>query len=157
MIQDSGNYMKNTQKIILGIIGVIIVAIIGIWGLTQKYPPIEGDVIPVIINSNTNAVIFIQTSAQLDRGDGSAVKLYTLRAEKDITALEQLQRITNVNNISLEIKTECYGSYADSLNGLNGGTDGNYWMYSVNAKTAEVGADQYKLAEGDVVEWRFTK
>ena len=151
--------MKNTQKIILGIIGVIIVAIIGIWGFSQNPVSItnNANTSNVNVNANANKTAQIQTTLQLDRGDGSAVKLFTTKLDKDSTALTQLQKAAADNNIAIEIKTESFGSYVDSLDGLKGGTDGKYWMYSVNGKTAEVGADQYKLAEGDVAEWKFTK
>ena len=151
--------MKNTQKIILGIIGVIIVAIIGIWGFSQNPVSItnNANTSNVNVNANANKTAQIQTTLQLDRGDGSAVKLFTTKLDKDSTALAQLQKAAADNNIAIEIKTESFGSYVDSLDGLKGGTDGKYWMYSVNGKTAEVGADQYKLAEGDVAEWKFTK
>lgn len=152
--------MKNTQKIILGIIGVIIIAIIGVWGFlpagrqgSQNKAPIANNNKNISINQKTT----IQTSLQIDRQDGSTVKVFSVKMEKDSIALAQLQKAAADNNIAIEIKTESFGSYVDSLDGLKGGTDGKYWMYSVNGKTAEVGADQYKLAEGDVVEWKFTK
>ncbi|TAN57156.1 DUF4430 domain-containing protein [Patescibacteria group bacterium] len=151
--------MKNAQKIILGIIGIIIVAVIGIWGLTQNPASVTNNtnVSSANINANANSAAQIQTSLQIDRQDSSTVKVFSVKMEKDSTALAQLQKVAADNNIPLEIKTESFGSYVDSLDGLKGGTDGKYWMYSVNGKTAEVGADQYKLAEGDVAEWKFTK
>ena len=163
MIQDSGNYMKNTQKIILGIIGAAIIAIIGIWGFSQNKSSVVNNNQNISINQNANSgavnnqEITIQTSLQIDRQDGSTVKVFGVKMEKDSTALGQLQKAAGDNNIPLEIKTESFGSYVDSLDGLKGGTDGKYWMYSVNGKEASVGADQYKLAEGDVAEWKFTK
>ena len=155
--------MKNTQKIILGIIGVIIVAIIGVWGFGQNKSSVVNNNQNISINQNTNSGAInnqetaIQTSLQIDRQDGSTVKVFSVKMEKDSTALAQLQKAAADNNIAIEIKTSDFGSYVDSLDGLKGGTDGKYWMYSVNGKTAEVGADQYKLAEGDVAEWKFTK
>jgi len=160
--------MKNTQKIILGIIGAAIIAIIGIWGFSEISPIGPGGMPKdeynrAELNQNANfgaannQEITIQTSLQIDRQDGSTVKVFSVKMEKDSTALGQLQKAAGDNNIPLEIKTESFGSYVDSLDGLKGGTDGKYWMYSVNGKEASVGADQYKLAEGDVAEWRFTK
>jgi len=162
--------MKNTQKIILGIIGVIIIAVIGILAFLpvgrnggQNKSSIVNNNQNISINQNTNSGAVnnqeatIQTSLQIDRQDGSTVKVFSVKMEKDSTALGQLQKAAGDNNIPLEIKTESFGSYVDSLDGLKGGTDGKYWMYSVNGKEASVGADQYKLTEGDVAEWRFTK
>lgn len=155
--------MKNTKKVILGIIGIIIITVIGVWGFNQNKASIANNNQNISINQNTNSDAVnnqeatIQTSLQIDRQDGSTVKVFSVKMEKDSTALAQLQKAAADNNIAIEVKTESFGSYVDSLDGLKGGTDGKYWMYSVNGKTAEVGADQYKLAEGDVAEWRFTK
>lgn len=154
--------MKNTQKIILGIIGVIIVAIIGVWGFGQNRAPITNNNQNISINKNANAGAVnqdakIQTSLQIDRQDGSTVKVFSVKMEKDSTALAQLQKAAVDNAIVIDIKTSDFGSYVDMLDGLKGGTDEKYWLYSVNGKEAAVGADQYKLAEGDVAEWKFTK
>lgn len=160
--------MKNTKKIILGVIGVIIIAIIGVWGFSEISPIGPGGMLKdeynraeLNQNGNSGAVsnqeTAIQTSLQIDRQDGSTVKVFSVKMEKDSTALAQLQKAAVDNNIIIEVKTESFGSYVDSLDGLKGGTDGKYWLYSVNGKEAAVGADQYKLAEGDVAEWRFTK
>lgn len=154
--------MKNTQKIILGIIGVIIVAIIGVWGFGQNRAPITNNNQNISINKNANAGAVnqdakIQTSLQIDRQDGSTVKVFSVKMEKDSTALAQLQKAAVDNAVVIDIKTSDFGSYVDMLDGLKGGTDEKYWLYSVNGKEAAVGADQYKLAEGDVAEWKFTK
>lgn len=163
--------MKNTQKITLGIIGVIIIAIIGVWGFNQTsssqkifgpggMPTDEYNRAKTNQNTNANSAnqeTTIQTSLQIDRQDGSTVKVFGVKMEKDSTALSQLQKAAVDNNITIEVKTSDFGSYVDSLDGLKGGTDGKYWLYSVNGKEAAVGADQYKLAEGDVAEWKFTK
>src|SRR3972149_8213501 len=153
--------MKNTQKIILGIIGAAIIAIIGIWGFSEISPIGPGGMPKdeynrAELNQNANfgaannQEITIQTSLQIDRQDGSTVKVFSVKMEKDSTALPQLQKAAADNNIAIEIKTSDFGSHVDLLDGVKGGTGGQYWMYSVNGKTAEVGADQYKLAEGDV-------
>lgn len=154
--------MKNQSKIILGIIGIVIVAIIGVWGFGQNRAPITNNNQNISINKNANAGAVnqdakIQTSLQIDRQDGSTVKVFSVKMEKDSTALAQLQKAAVDNAIVIDIKTSDFGSYVDMLDGLEGGTDGKYWLYSVNGKEAAVGADQYKLAEGDVAEWKFTK
>ena len=149
--------MKKQSKIIFGIIGAMAVIAIGFWGLNQNQASINKNSASGNINANTSTATTIQTNLQLDRGDGSVVKSFTAKLDKDSTALQQLQKITQENSIPVEIKTESFGSYVDSLDGLKGVTDSKYWLFSVNSKTAEVGADQLKLSEGDMVEWKFTK
>lgn len=140
--------MKNTQKIILGIIGLIALIGVGIWGFTQK---------PGVVVTNTNTVVAtVSTTLQLDRGDGKPVKLYTMKVEKDATALAQLQKASTDNGFVIEIKQESFGSYVNTIDGLSGDAT-HYWNLSVNGKTSEVGAGEVKLKEGDVIEWKYTK
>ena len=153
--------MKNQLKIIIGITGVIIVAVIGVWGFLPAGRQGSQNNAPVVNSSNqninTNQETAIQTSLQIDRQDGSTVKVFSVKMEKDSTALVQLQKTAAGNDIVIDVKTSDFGSYVDMLDGLKGGTDNKYWMYSVNGKEASVGADQYKLSEGDVAEWKYTK
>lgn len=153
--------MKNTQKVILGIIGVIIIAVIGVWGFDQNKAPIANNNQNTSINKNTNTGAVnqettIQTSLQIDRQDGSTVKVFSVKMGKDSTALAQLQKAAADNNIAIEIKTSDFGSYVNAIDGLSG-VAAHYWNLSVNGKASEVGASDLKLKEGDIIEWKYTK
>ncbi len=52
-------------------------------------------------------------------------------------------------------KDSSYGPYVDSINGVQGGTDGKYWAFYVNGTMAQVGADAYTTKTGDKIEWKF--
>ena len=47
-----------------------------------------------------------------------------------------------------------FGTYVKGIDGLIAGATSG-WLYDVNDKSAEVGADSYKLKSGDVVVFRF--
>ncbi len=47
-----------------------------------------------------------------------------------------------------------FGTYVKGIDGLMAGATSG-WLYDVNDKSAEVGADSYKLKSGDVVVFRF--
>jgi len=50
-----------------------------------------------------------------------------------------------------------YGKFVTSINGVdnNAGDNGRYWQYWVNGELAPVAADNYLLADGDQVLWRY--
>lgn len=48
-----------------------------------------------------------------------------------------------------------YGTFVTSINGVDA-TDTTAWVYTVNGEQATVGADEYVLNDGDVVEWTLT-
>jgi hypothetical protein len=66
-----------------------------------------------------------------------------------LTELKQVARITTENS--------SYGEFVTAINGVSGGTNGNYWDYYVNGKLASVGAGAYILAGGEKVEWKLEK
>ena len=50
-----------------------------------------------------------------------------------------------------------YGKFITSINGVDNdaGENGRYWQYWVNGELAPVAADNYVLAEGDQVLWKY--
>ncbi|MFY0217534.1 DUF4430 domain-containing protein [Bacillus cereus] len=67
------------------------------------------------------------------------------------TALSLLQKVMGDK---VESETMSFGTYVKGIDGLMAG-DTSAWLYDVNDKSAEVGADSYKLKSGDVVVFRF--
>ncbi|PED57691.1 cell wall anchor protein [Bacillus toyonensis] len=67
------------------------------------------------------------------------------------TALSLLQKIMGDK---VEAETMSFGTYVKGIDGLMAGATSG-WLYDVNDKSAEVGADSYKLKSGDVVVFRF--
>ena len=43
----------------------------------------------------------------------------------------------------------------DSIKGDINGADGKYWQYYVNKDIPMIGADKYRISNGDYIEWRF--
>ena len=67
------------------------------------------------------------------------------------TALSLLQKVMGDK---VEAETMSFGTYVKGIDGLMAGATSG-WLYDVNDKSAEVGADSYKLESGDVVVFRF--
>ncbi|MFB5543623.1 DUF4430 domain-containing protein [Bacillus cereus] len=67
------------------------------------------------------------------------------------TALSLLQKVMGDK---VEAETMSFGTYVKGIDGLMAGATSG-WLYDVNDKSAEVGADSYKLNAGDVVVFRF--
>ncbi|WP_226640467.1 DUF4430 domain-containing protein [Bacillus tropicus] len=67
------------------------------------------------------------------------------------TALSLLQKVMGDK---VEAETMSFGTYVKGIDGLMAGATSG-WLYDVNDKSAEVGADSYKLKSGDVVVFRF--
>ena len=68
--------------------------------------------------------------------------------EKD-TAMTVLER----TGVTIDDKD----GYVQGVDGLYAGDCGDYsgWMYKVNGKVPDVGADQYEVKKGDEIEWYY--
>ncbi|WP_242273859.1 DUF4430 domain-containing protein [Bacillus cereus group sp. BfR-BA-01310] len=67
------------------------------------------------------------------------------------TALSLLQKVMGDKVTS---ESMSFGTYVKGIDGLMAGATSG-WMYDVNDKSVEVGADSYKLESGDVVAFRY--
>jgi hypothetical protein len=47
------------------------------------------------------------------------------------------------------------GEYVTSVNGVKSGTDGKYWIYSVNGLAGSVGAGEQTTVSTDTIEWKL--
>ena len=76
------------------------------------------------------------------------------------SVFDVLQRVCKENNIHMEASwTPMYNSaYIEGIHNLYEFDCGNLsgWMYKVNGWYPNYGCSRYQLAEGDVVEWRYT-
>ncbi len=73
-----------------------------------------------------------------------------IEVSKGDTALDALSKSKKVVS-----KTYSYGTLVEEIEGIKNGTDKKYWLYYVNGKEGKVGAADYKVAPGDVIEWKF--
>jgi len=72
------------------------------------------------------------------------------------SVLEFLEDVTEDEKIDLETTEYDFGVLVDSIGGVEN-TQENSWIYFVNEKPAEVGAGEYVLEDGDLVEWKYMK
>ncbi|PEC20071.1 DUF4430 domain-containing protein [Bacillus cereus] len=89
-----------------------------------------------IIGESQKGIMLCPKEAQIEDGE---------------TALSLLQKVMGDKVTS---ETMSFGTYVKGIDGLMAG-DTSGWMYDVNDKSAQVGADSYKLESGDVVVFRF--
>lgn len=152
---NSGKNNTNS-KIITGLV-VVIVAIVGIWGLSKSFSKKT----ETNLKSSVAEVTQPQTIEQpirvvIDYGDTQKTET-ELPVKSDMTAFLALEQAAKTAGVEVATTKYDFGVMVNSVGAYNGGDDGKYWMYYVNSKVPEVGADQYKVGAGDVVEWKFEK
>ncbi|MBI2024204.1 DUF4430 domain-containing protein [Candidatus Giovannonibacteria bacterium] len=74
---------------------------------------------------------------------------------KSSTVYRAMEIAASSSIISFKSKTYAgLGNFIDEINGVKG-SNNKFWIYYVNGKSATVGASQYVLSPGDLVEWKF--
>lgn len=76
--------------------------------------------------------------------------------EQGQTALGVLRKLDE--EVGVGLQTEDYGEFGILVTGFDeyeNGDNNNYWHYYVNDALPMVGAGNYEVQPGDVIEWRF--
>ena len=92
--------------------------------------------------------------------DGVILAATTVTFYEGESVFDVLQRVCQGNGIHMEASwTPIYNSaYVEGIHNLYEFDCGNEsgWMYRVNGWYPNYGCSRYQLAQGDVVEWRYT-
>ena len=92
--------------------------------------------------------------------DGIILEATTVTFYEGESVFDVLQRVCQENGIHMEASwTPIYNSaYVEGIHNLYEFDCGNEsgWMYRVNGWYPNYGCSRYQLAQGDVVEWRYT-
>jgi len=95
----------------------------------------------------------IVVDIMLDYGNGTVVWFNGTRVAAGETLLDTTSRVVDV----LYTVTE-FGAFVDAVNGVSG-EENHYWIwftYEGDWVMGPVGADAWRLHDGDVVAWRYT-
>lgn len=93
-----------------------------------------------------NIAVTVNVTPNDDLNVQSASETITVPAGASVT--EALEGTT----YTIVTQNGDYGTYVTSINGVDS-TDSSGWTYTVNGQEVTVGADEYQLNDGDVVEW----
>ncbi len=92
--------------------------------------------------------------------DGIVLDTVEVTLGEGSTAFDQLVEVCKSYKIHIDKEESAFGSaYVKGLANLYEFDFGDLsgWMYCVNGQYADVGAGEYKLKDGDAVEWRYTR
>ncbi len=107
--------------------------------------------------ASSTAYTIASNTAQMTVGD----RIYTLRfanGEKLIDAMEKLSLMSSQPFLVATKEYTGMGKFVEEINGIkNNPTTNEYWGYYVNGESAQVGASNYILKQGDKIEWKYAK
>src|SRR3989338_352957 len=99
-------------------------------------------------------------SLMVDYGNDVVSVYNDTKLEPNQTVFDLLRLVASQNN--LEFSTKDFGGelgvFIESIGGIeNNSISDHWWQYWVNNQYAKIGASQYRLSAGDIVEWKFIK
>jgi len=98
----------------------------------------------------------LQVSIKIDYGNGTTTTNGNVYLFRGANVLDALRAVATVN----ATYWEAYKSFfINAINNVFNNEKGNnrWWVFSVNGEHALVSADQYKLVDGDQIEWTYQK
>lgn len=90
--------------------------------------------------------------------NGTSATSYKRTISTPQTAIQLLGDITKENRIELTTKEYSFGVLVEGIGDIaNDPQEGYYWIYYVNDKSADVGASDYLVQDGDTIRWQYEK
>ena len=147
---------KKILKRVLILLAVLTV-VFGLMSCKKKESGIKTSVSIDVSKIFDHKADLNQDKADFVPEDGKILGKVTVVIEEDSSAIDQLKKACDENDIDYEISGSQYGDFVNGLGQIYSGDCGDWsgWMFKLNGEWAEKGADQTILNEGDEVEWVF--
>ncbi|MBZ9572152.1 DUF4430 domain-containing protein [Patescibacteria group bacterium] len=138
------------MKISLKIFILIAVLIVGFF-LVQYLVEIEAPPTEVRIEEE------IKVSLLFDFGEGNVKNFKDIELREKKTVFDLLKKVTQENNLEFSFKEyPNLGVFIESIDSFANDSKRNlWWQYWVNNEYVQVGAGDYQLKNGDLVEWKY--
>lgn len=97
-----------------------------------------------------------EQTAQVVLNFGDEIATYAASLETTHTALSALAQVASASGHTVTTKTYPFGTLVEAIDAFANSAD-NAWIYFVNGQPASVGASDYEVHPGDVIEWQYLK
>lgn len=95
-----------------------------------------------------------QGIAELMINSGETIATYSGQVNEQTTVLGMLTMAVEEDQLAMEIKEYDFGTMVEAIDGKKNTKD-RAWIYYVNGKAGEVGAQDKRVMAGDLVEWKY--
>jgi len=139
---------STNKKILYAILTIVIIA-----GGASLFLGKKGVILPSSPAEQTSA----QTKSEIKVTLNAEDKTYTASIVKDGSVYDVMTALTLSSVNPFIFKAKEYpgmGYLIEEINDIKG-ANGKYWTLYVNGKYATVGVSQYKLNNGDVIDWKY--
>lgn len=139
--------MQNFKKLVLSVLSVLFIGGF-LTGCSESTLFQEKETINVAEAPSEEISYEVQVLVTQNNGEEALSDM--------VIEFEEGDTVMDVMEDNFEIETQYDGTFISSISGVKA-EDGETlsWFYSVNKEEAMVGANEYELSDGDVVEFDF--
>lgn len=132
------------KKNFLVLAALLLLAVGGGYALSFNQGEVKGT--PQVVQQEVRVTLKITADA---------TQSYEIKVQDGASALDLLQKASSENGFTVIVEESSYGKFISAIGDKKGGTDNKYWMFYVNGEQAQVGAADYKVRNGDLIEFKF--
>lgn len=150
---------KRERMLTIGLIAFLLVSIIT-TATTIYYYQQYGSTYQKYVTAQESYLAIrgtvLNVSVKIDYGNGTSITNGSVYLFNGANVLDALRAVAKVNATYWEAYQVFF---INAINNVFNNDKGNnrWWVYSVNGEHALVSADQYKLNDGDQIEWTYQK
>ena len=108
---------------------------------------------PTITPNPTSESGLLEINVIINAPPRDYLKTIPVEVAEGASALE-----ASAKAVEIGVKNYSFGAYVFSVDGINeSNSEGLYWQFYFNGKLAPVGANDFKLSQKGILEWRLEK
>lgn len=156
-IVGTGIFLKKKNKLLI----MLVVVCLTISGCGKNTVSESAGKCTILVECST----IYDNLKDLDKGlqgnipkDGIILKEQEVSFEKDDSVYDVLSRELKKNEILMEASFTAKSAYVEGIDNIYELSCGDLsgWMYSVNDQYSQVSCSDYKIKDGDKIQWRYT-
>ncbi len=147
--------MKTTTKFIVIFLVAVTAAIFGFY--FYKAPAGEKNVSGPNQSSQGAETQEQEAEVVLKIDTGQQSYEFEEKVKKETSVFELISQAASREGFVLDYEDSAVGVYIEGIYGIKNDAKSNkFWMFYINGQLSQVGASEYKLQGGEVVEWKYS-
>jgi len=143
--------------------GLSLATLLAIFFCLKSFEPAE--ILPVSLSSPLKTIVSTSTATQISQIQEKKIQInfiagannYSVNVPDGSTAYDTMNILASTTDFSFKsVFYSGIGYFVEEINNVKN-SGGQYWTLYVNGKYSDVGASDYILSSGDIIEWKYEK
>lgn len=157
VLAGAGIFLKKKNQMFMMLIAVCVI----FSGCSKEAVNEKAGTCTILVECST----IYDNLSKLDKGlkehlpkDGMILKEQTVSFEENDSVYDVLSRELKKNNLLMEVSFTANSAYIEGIDNIYEFSCGEAsgWIYSVNGEQAQVSCSEYRVKDGDKIQWSYT-